>query len=528
MAMGYVDVEGVKLTYGGGSGGTLAVDGLTMSVAQGEFAAVVGPSGCGKSTLMKLTTGLVRPQAGRVTVAGKSVSGPVSIAGMAFQNPSLLPWRTTLRNVMLPLEIVQPHRGKLGRERTAYTARAESLLTLVGLKGFGSKYPWQLSGGMQQRSNLCRALIHDPVLLMLDEPFGALDAFTREELWQVMRDLHAEKKMTVILVTHDLREGRLPCRPHLRHERAARPDHCRAQDRLSAPTADRRHLHGRVQRRRARSARADRSSPERRMSIDLATPRRGIDWIALAPWIYALALFAIWEGCCRAFAIAPFILPAPSKIAEATVQFWTAIWTNSLQTLWTTLLGFALAIAGGLALGILVGWSKSIYAGLYPLMIGFNAVPKVAVIPVLIMWFGIGSVPAVLTAFLIAFFPIVVNVATGLATIEPEMEDVLRALGASKMDIMLKVGIPRALPYFFGSLKVAVTLAFIGSVMSETLGANSGLGHTMLAAQSQFNMPLVFAVLIALAVQGIVMYALMAWVEMRMTGWAHRSSGSQV
>ncbi len=258
-----------------------------------------------------------------------------------------------------------------------------------------------------------------------------------------------------------------------------------------------------------------------------ASKTKGINWIALAPWIYAFVMFAVWEGAVWLFNIAPFVLPAPSKIVEATIQFWPAIWQNSIQTMWTTLLGFAMAIVGGLALGILVGWSRSIYAGLYPLMVGFNAVPKVAVIPVLIMWFGIGSIPAVLTAFLIAFFPIVVNVSTGLATIEPELEDVLRALGAKKLDIMLKVGIPRALPYFFGSLKVAVTLAFIGSVMSETIGANSGLGHTMLAAQSQFNMPLVFAVLIALAVLGIVMYVLMAWLEMRMTGWAHRSSMGQ-
>lgn len=255
--------------------------------------------------------------------------------------------------------------------------------------------------------------------------------------------------------------------------------------------------------------------------------RKPFDWTIVAPWLFGLGMFAIWEACCWIFAIPQFVLPAPSRIAVATVQFWDAIWTNSLQTLWTTLVGFILAIIGGLALGILVGWSKTIYAGLYPLMVGFNAVPKIAVGPILIMWFGIGSIPAILLAFLIAFFPIVVNVSTGLATIEPEMEDVLRALGAKKLDIMLKVGIPRALPYFFGSLKVAVTLAFIGTVMSETLGANSGLGHTMLAAQSQFNMPLVFAVLLALAVEGIVMYVIMQWIETRMTGWAHRSSMGQ-
>jgi NitT/TauT family transport system permease protein len=245
-----------------------------------------------------------------------------------------------------------------------------------------------------------------------------------------------------------------------------------------------------------------------------------------APWIYTIALFAIWEASVYLFKIPKFILPAPSAVAGAIVEYWPAIWKNSLQTLFTTTAGFLLAVVGGMALGLLVGWSRTIYAGLYPLMVGFNSIPKVAVVPILVIWFGIGTVPAILTAFLIAFFPIVVNVATGLATIEPELEDVLRALGAKKMDIMLKVGIPRALPYFFGSLKVAITLAFVGSVVSETVAANSGVGHMMLAAQSQFNVPLVFAGLFALAVEGIVMYAIMAWLEMRMTGWAHRSTFS--
>lgn len=204
---GFVELRDVRLTYGGAADGTLALDNLTMGVKKGEFAAVVGPSGCGKSTLMKLATGLITPQKGTIEVAGHEVDGPVSVAGMAFQNPSMLPWRSTLANVMLPLEIVQPHRARFRSEKQAYIAKAEALLDLVGLKGFGVKYPWQLSGGMQQRANLCRALIHDPALLMLDEPFGALDAFTREELWQVMRDLHADKGFTTILVTHDLREA---------------------------------------------------------------------------------------------------------------------------------------------------------------------------------------------------------------------------------------------------------------------------------------------------------------------------------
>src|SRR5438874_9484755 len=202
----FVALDDVSHVYGG-AGGTLAVDGLSIHVNRGEFAAVVGPSGCGKSTLMKLATGLQFPFKGKVQVAGSVVSQPVKIAGMAFQAPTLLPWRTTLDNLLLPLEIVEPHRHDIRRRKADYVARAEKLLASVGLGGMGGKYPWELSGGMQQRASLCRALIHEPQLLMLDEPFAALDAFTREELWGVIRDLHASRKITVCLVTHDLREA---------------------------------------------------------------------------------------------------------------------------------------------------------------------------------------------------------------------------------------------------------------------------------------------------------------------------------
>ncbi|MBY0334415.1 MAG: ABC transporter ATP-binding protein [Acetobacteraceae bacterium] len=203
----FVRLDGVAMRYGEGADGTLALSGTTLRVAEGEFVAVVGPSGCGKSTLMRLVTGLWPVTEGVVTVDGAPVSGPLSIAGMAFQNPTLLPWRRLLENVMLPLEVVEPHRRRLRRERAAYEAEARELLALVGLAGFEGRHPWELSGGMQQRASLCRALIHRPRLLMLDEPFGALDVFTREDLWAVLQALWLARRPTVILVTHDLREA---------------------------------------------------------------------------------------------------------------------------------------------------------------------------------------------------------------------------------------------------------------------------------------------------------------------------------
>jgi NitT/TauT family transport system ATP-binding protein len=202
----FLQMEGVGLRYGGAEG-TLALQDTTLSVERGEFAAVVGPSGCGKSSLMKLVTGLLACTAGSIQVAGSPVNGPLKIVGMAFQNPTLLPWRNTLLNTMLPLEIVRPHRNRLRKEWEQYVAQAKELLASVGLAGFEDMQPWMLSGGMQQRASLCRALIHNPELLMLDEPFGALDAFTREELWSVLQNLWAQRKFTCVLVTHDLREA---------------------------------------------------------------------------------------------------------------------------------------------------------------------------------------------------------------------------------------------------------------------------------------------------------------------------------
>jgi NitT/TauT family transport system ATP-binding protein len=205
----FVDFQNVWLAYNDEllAQNHYAVEDINLQVKQGEFIAIVGPSGCGKSTFMKLTTGLKRPSKGQIMVDGQPVTGPLKISGMAFQAPSLLPWRTTLDNVLLPLEIVEPFRSQFKQRKAEFAERARKLLRTVGLGGYEDKFPWQLSGGMQQRASICRALIHEPKMLLLDEPFGALDAFTREELWCILRDLWTEQKFNVILVTHDLRES---------------------------------------------------------------------------------------------------------------------------------------------------------------------------------------------------------------------------------------------------------------------------------------------------------------------------------
>jgi NitT/TauT family transport system ATP-binding protein len=203
-----VQLSETAVTFGRGAKKVPALSSTNLSVADGDFVALVGPSGCGKSTILRLVGGLIAPTEGVVVVGGREVGAKALRIGMAFQNPTLLPWLTIERNIMLPLKIVEPYRSQYAaRRRGEFRDKAHALLAQVGLAGFANHFPWQLSGGMLQRANLCRALIHEPRLLLLDEPFGALDQFTREELWGVLQSLWVTHRPTVLLVTHDLKEA---------------------------------------------------------------------------------------------------------------------------------------------------------------------------------------------------------------------------------------------------------------------------------------------------------------------------------
>ncbi|MDE1949167.1 MAG: ABC transporter permease [Burkholderiales bacterium] len=241
-----------------------------------------------------------------------------------------------------------------------------------------------------------------------------------------------------------------------------------------------------------------------------------------SPLLLLAALLVLWQLVVALFSIPSFLFPGPIEIAEQFGAFKGALLEAAWKTFWVTMLGFGLSIVVGVLLGFLVGSSRAAYSALYPLMVGFNAVPKAAVVPILVVWFGIGLGPGVATAFLISFFPITVNIATGLATLEPELEDVLRVLGARRWDILVKIGLPRSMPYFYASLKVAITLAFVGTVLAEMTAGDSGIGYLMQTAGSQQRMPLAFAGLVTIGAMAMGMYELFSWVERRTTGWAHR------
>ncbi len=242
----------------------------------------------------------------------------------------------------------------------------------------------------------------------------------------------------------------------------------------------------------------------------------------LASAALIVGFFVAWEVICRVFNVSSIVLPKPSEILTTLVARMPAIWPHAAQTLYETLVGFGLGVAIGVAIGVVVGSSKLAYDVAYPLLIGFSSIPKIAVVPIFVLWFGAGTVPAVLTAMILCIFPVVVNVATGLATTEPELEDVMRSLRATRLDILTNVGLPRAMPYFFASLKIAITQAFVGAVLAETVAGNLGIGNFMLIASSNFDVPLVFAGLVILAAMGVGLYVVFSLIEMRVTGWARR------
>ncbi|MFN4963492.1 MAG: ABC transporter permease [Burkholderiales bacterium] len=244
----------------------------------------------------------------------------------------------------------------------------------------------------------------------------------------------------------------------------------------------------------------------------------------VSSWILLIAIVIFWQAICSLFQISDFIFPSPVRIFEQFLEHKTTIAAHAWRTFWVTMAGFGLAIVVGVLLGFAIGSSRLAYAAVYPLMTAFNALPKAAFVPILVVWFGIGIGPAILTAFLISFFPIMVNIATGLATLEPELEDVLRVLGAKRWDVLIKIGLPRSMPYFFASLKVAITLAFVGTTVSEMTAANEGIGYLLISAGSAMQMGLAFAGLVVVGAMAMLMYELFSVIEKNTTAWAHRGS----
>ena len=347
-----IELSDVALRYGGD---TVALSRTDLRNEQGDSVALVGRSGCGKSTILKL---VARRE---VALAGTQPgNAPRVRIGLAFQNPTMLPWLTIRENVMIPLKSVEPFRQDYPKKKSGeYAERAEALLAQVGLKGFGDKRPWQLSGGMLQRASLCRALVHEPQLLLLDEPFGALDQFTREERWNILQALWLRQRPIVLLVTHDLRE--------------------------SAYLANRICV---------MSARPGRILDER--TVPFARPRT--PEMSHAPDFAALV---------RQLRMRIAQARAPGAAETAVVEGASCMKRLSAGTRHRVLSAVTLV-------GFFLVWELA-YDVAYPLMVGFSSIPKVAVVPMFVVWFGAGTVPAVMAVALYAVSSFIEGRMTGWA-----------------------------------------------------------------------------------------------------------------
>ncbi len=528
-----------------------------------EFISIVGPSGCGKSTLLRIISGLIPASSGDLFVGEEPVMHPRRDIGVVFQSPVLLPWRTILENVMLPAEIQ-------GIATPTTRTRARDLLAMVGLSDFENKYPSELSGGMQQRAAISRGLICDPEILLMDEPFGALDAMTREQMNLDLQRIWRESGKTIVLITHSIPEavflGDRVVVMTTRPGRIARildvpQSRPRSLEVMGDPVFGRlcsdirRLLYGDAEpasvsgggnrmTMETTSRAIERSSP-RAGSAPKLTPRkppgrltllmRTRPELLLAPVTF-VAILLIWQVLVKWLDVPAFILPPPTEILSA---LWSGLdqspfsragyWLHTGITLSEILLGFVLGSATGLILGTIISQVRIIEATFSIFLVAIQSLPKVALAPIIVLWFGFGLTSKVVIICLLTFFPLLVNSMVGFKSVEADRIELMRAIGANGWQTFWKVRLPSAMPYIFAGLNMAAVFAVVGAVVGEFVGAQMGLGVLILSMNAAMDTAGTFSVFIILSLIGIGLHSLLGLVERRVLFWsttARRSSAT--
>lgn len=506
-----------------------ALSGVNLSVRRGEFVSIVGASGSGKTTILKLISGIVRPTEGEVLIGGEEVQNLRRDTGNVFQKPILLPWRNVLKNILLPVEVVKGEALPEDRER------AVGLIDNLGLRGTAAMYPGELSGGMQQRVSIARALILDPEILLLDEPFGSLDAITRERLNLLLLDLWKKTGKTVVFVTHSISEavllstrivvlarspGRIQEIVEIDAEKKGNARSIFSSDYISRTVVD---VRRKIQSVWSKELTLDAQDLER---VRTAETKKGVfarlcrHYERLLVPLGLLAFVAIWAAAARLSGLPEFILPRPSTVWGRFVEALTGgiVLSNLLVTAKESLLGFACGSSAAIFFGYLLAKEKALERLLSPYIVAMQAIPIVALAPLLIIWFGFGVRTKVLISALIIFFPILVNSVIGIRSADGEIMELMTSLDAGAMKTFFKFELPSALPVIFGGLKVGITYSVIGSVIGEFLGAAEGLGALVNMARASFDTPLVFVSIILLGMMGIFFYLVVSLVEFLILG----------